>query len=158
MRNVWGLAAVVALTLIAVPSFAGSADESAQETQPSQQSPGVATELGTATTVLHNQEVQSILGKEVRSIAGEDMGRIVDVLVDRGGQIRAAVIDFGGFLGVGSRKIVVDWSALHFAPGSKPDYITADLTRDQVKAAPEYKNGRPVVVIGALNPWSSPGM
>src|SRR5436305_7507200 len=77
MRNEWGLAAIVALTLIAVPPFARSADESAREAQPSQQSPGVATE-GTAATVLHNQEVQSVLGKEVRSIAGEDMGRIVD--------------------------------------------------------------------------------
>ena len=44
------------------------------------------------------------------------MGRIVDVLVDRRGQVRAAIIDFGGFLGVGSRKIAVDWSALHFPP------------------------------------------
>ena len=44
------------------------------------------------------------------------MGRIVDVLVDRSGQVRAAIIDFGGFLGVGSRKIAVDWNALHFPP------------------------------------------
>jgi len=39
------------------------------------------------------------------------MGRIVDVIVDLAGVVRAAVIDFGGFLGVGSRKIVVDWNA-----------------------------------------------
>ena len=29
------------------------------------------------------------------------MGRIVDIIVDRSGQVRAAVIDFGRFLGVG---------------------------------------------------------
>ena len=51
------------------------------------------------------------------------MGRIVDVIVDRAGTVRAAVIDFGGFLGVGSRKIVVDWSALHF--GASPTRATA---------------------------------
>jgi hypothetical protein len=44
------------------------------------------------------------------------MGRIVDVVVDRTGQVRAAVIDLGGFLGVGSRKIAVDWNALSFPP------------------------------------------
>jgi PRC-barrel domain len=158
MRSELGLAALVALTLMALPAVAGPADESAQGGQPLQRSPDVVVEPGTATTVLHNQEVQGVMGREVRSIAGEDMGRIVEALVDRGGQIRAAVIDFGGFLGVGSRKIVVDWGALHFAPGSKPDHITADLTRDQVKAAPEYKDGKPVAVIGALNPWSAPGM
>src|SRR5207245_9772799 len=108
--------------------------------------------------VLRERQVQGVLGNEVRSIADEDMGRIVDILVDGSGQIRAAVIDFGGFLGVGSRRIVVDWNALHFAPGGKTDRITADLTRDQVKAAPEYKDGKPVVMIGALNPWSVPEM
>src|ERR1044071_9571523 len=53
-------------------------------------------------TVLDTQEVQGILGREVRSLADENMGRIVDVLVDGKGMARAAIIDFGGFLGVGS--------------------------------------------------------
>jgi hypothetical protein len=157
MRSGFGLAAVVALMLAMLAPIARAADESAQG-QPLQQSPGVAVEPGTAATVLQNQEVQGVLAKEVRGIAGEDMGRVVDVLVDRGGQVRAAVIDFGGFLGVGSRRIVVDWNALHFAPSGKLDRITADLMRDQVKDAPEYKEGKPVVVIGAFNAWSVPEM
>ena len=78
------------------------------------------------------------------------MGRIVDVIVDRAGQVRAAVIDFGGFLGVGSRKIVVDWNALHFGQiANKGESITLELTKDQVKAAPEYKEDAPIVVLGA---------
>ena len=68
----------------------------------------------------------------------------------RAGHVRAAIIDFGGFLGVGSRKIAVDWNALRFHPDSaKRDVITLELTRDQVKAAPEYKDKQPVVVLGA---------
>ena len=54
------------------------------------------------------------------SAANEDMGRVVDVIVKRNGEVRAAVIDFGGFLGVGSRTIAVDWSALRF-PTSGPN-------------------------------------
>ena len=42
------------------------------------------------------------------------MGRIVDLLVDETGQPRAAIIDFGGFLGVGIRKIDIDWHSLRF--------------------------------------------
>jgi hypothetical protein len=99
-------------------------------------------------TVLGSRQAQSVLGREVRSSADEGMGRIVDVVVDRNGRVRAAVIDFGGFLGVGSRKIAVDWNALHF-DGSKPDLVTSELTRDQVKAAPEYKEKQAVVVLGA---------
>jgi hypothetical protein len=80
----------------------------------------------------------------------EDMGRIVGVIVDRAGFVRAAVIDFGGFLGVGSRKIVVDWNALQFGRvPNKGDGIALGLTKDQMTAAPEYKEDKPIVVLGA---------
>ena len=101
-------------------------------------------------TVLQPRQVQSVLGREVRSSANENMGRIIDVIVDRAGRVRAAIIDFGGFLGVGNRRIAVDWNALHFNPDSnKRDVITLELTRDQVKKAPEYKDKQSVVVLGA---------
>jgi hypothetical protein len=99
--------------------------------------------------VLDTHEVKGILGRDVRSTADENMGRIVDVLVDEHGQPRAAIIDFGGFLGVGSRKIAVDWKALHFVPAADKRYgIVLELTRDQVKPAPEFKEGKPVVILG----------
>jgi PRC-barrel domain len=104
---------------------------------------------GTWQSTLLSQDVQGALGKEVWNGAGENLGRIVDILVDKSGQVRAAVMDFGGFLGVGSRKIVVDWGALHFASGDQGNQITADFTRDQVKEAHEYKTGKPVVTLGS---------
>lgn len=108
-------------------------------------------------TVIGARDAHGILGRYVRSTADEDMGRIVDVIVDREGTVRAAVIDFGGFLGVGSRKIVVDWNALHFGSvASKSDSITLELTKEQVNAAPEYKEDTPLIVLGAagsLRPW-----
>jgi hypothetical protein len=101
-------------------------------------------------TVIDAVDAHGILGRDVRSAADEDMGRIADVIVDRDGAVRGAVIDFGGFLGVGTRKIVVDWAALHFWNVANPrKSITLELTRDQVKAAPEYKDDQPIVVLGA---------
>jgi PRC-barrel domain len=97
--------------------------------------------------VLDTQSVEGILGKEVRSAADENMGRIIDVVVDRTAQPRAAVIDFGGFLGVGSRKIAVDWGLLHFDTGNDgKSRISVELTSDQVHSAPDYKPGKPVVI------------
>jgi PRC-barrel domain len=108
-------------------------------------------------TIIAPREAHGVLGRDVRSPTDEDMGRIVDVIVDRAGVVRAAVIDFGGFLGVGSRKIVVDWNALHFGQiANKGDRITLELTKEQVNAAPEYKEDTPIVVLGAagkLQPW-----
>ena len=104
--------------------------------------------------MLDDQEISTILGKSVRSNTGEDMGRIVDIIVSHDGQVRAAIIDFGGFLGIGMRKIAVDWRALNFA-GGKPGTITVDLTRNQVRLAPEYKRGEPVVVVSSASPGQS---
>lgn len=108
------------------------------------------TEDGTPATVIDDREVEGVLGKSVRSNADEDMGQIIDVIVKRDGHVRAAVIDFGGFLGVGSRKIAVDWSALSFPPSGLIDHVILNLTRDQVRLAPEYRPGEPVVVLGAV--------
>src|SRR5258708_22969051 len=65
---------------------------------------------------LGSLDVEGVLGKEVRSSADENMGRIVNVVVDRNAQPRAAVIDFGGFLGIATPKLPLVWNLLHFAP------------------------------------------
>ena len=39
---------------------------------------------------------------------GKEIGRIVDVVVDPAGQPRAIVVDVGGFMGVGSRRVAVE--------------------------------------------------
>ena len=155
MRVSIQLVAALAFALVAAPGSALRAGDTALDQSAVSGTEGAPNETWTA--VLDNHTVQPILGKEVRSPTGENMGRIVDVIVDRSGQTRAALIDFGGFLGVGSRKIVVDWSALHFSPKGKSEQVTVDLTRDQLKAAPEYRSGKPVVVVGALGA-STPDM
>jgi hypothetical protein len=141
-------AAIVAVLCLAAPPTLA-------QTQQSSAVPNDAPDVPSV-TVLGSRQAQGVLGKEVRSTADENMGRIVDVIVEQSGRVRAAVIDFGGFLGVGSRKIAVDWNALRFEPASaKRDVITLELTRDQVKAAPEYKDKQPVVVLGAAGALQS---
>jgi PRC-barrel domain len=146
------LAARLLAVLLAYGATIAAAEDDANKAEPppaaeSPVKPPVTPEV----TILAKHEVEGVLGRDVRSAADENMGRIVDVLVDRTGQVRAAIIDFGGFLGVGSRKIAVDWNALHFPPPGKPgSRIALELTREQVNAAPEYQDGKPVVVLGAL--------
>jgi hypothetical protein len=151
MRADCGIAvAATLLALVAGADLAAGADSSGNAEAPPASAPQPPPAIPEV-TILNKHEVEGILGRQVLSATSENMGRIVDVLVDRTGQVRAAIIDFGGFLGVGSRKIAVDWNALHFpAPGQPDGRITLELTRDQVKAAPEYQEGKPVVVLGAL--------
>lgn len=99
-------------------------------------------------TVVDDRQLESVLGIEARSATGENMGRIVDVFVDRGGEVRAAIIDFGGFLGLGTRQIAVDWRSLRFEPNGKAGTVVVNLTRDQLRVAPVFKSGEPIVLVG----------
>src|SRR5262249_3295088 len=121
MRKSCRAAMAVMLITISAAHSAGQGNPLRQQRAgPSQENPIEGGPLREPTvTVFDHQEVQGILGREVRGGANENMGRIVDVIVDRSGQVRAAIIDFGGFLGVGSRKIAVAWNALRFPPDAK---------------------------------------
>jgi hypothetical protein len=141
---------------------AAPAEPPAQENRPSAApstpaaTPPGTSPTGTPAVVLDDQDVSGIVGKSVRSNADEDMGRIVDIIVNQDGHVRAAIIDFGGFLGIGTRKIAVDWRALKFPPAGKPGGITLELTRNQVRVAPEFKRGEPLVVLGPASPERTP--
>ena len=84
--------------------------------------------------------VESVLGKKVQGENGEDLGRVVDVLADEGGRVRAAVIEFGGFLGVGNRRIAVDWSLLRFHPEDAAHALVLSVSVKTLQSVPEYKN------------------
>jgi len=99
-------------------------------------------------------QVRSLLGIQVRTKTEEAMGRIIDLLANRDGKVVAAVIEFGGFLGIGTRKIAVEWSALRIEVDKSPVAIL-DVTRERLRVAPEYKPDRPAAVF-RINQVASP--
>ena len=113
--------------------------------------PPAATATETPAVVADGNSAETLLGKPVQSATGENLGRIVDVIVDRSGMVQAAIIDFGGFLGVGTRKIAVDWHALHFPQAGGMEKLIAALPADQLRKAPVFKEGEPVVIMGRAN-------
>ncbi|MGI4802748.1 MAG: PRC-barrel domain-containing protein [Janthinobacterium lividum] len=89
--------------------------------------------------IIYKGEATRILGRSVRDPDNNQVGRIVDVLVDDQGVPRAALIDFGGYMGVGNRRIAVAWRALHFLPAAEHFQIRIDMTADQIKETPDFK-------------------
>ena len=79
------------------------------------------------------EDAEAILGQRVIGPTGKEIGRLVDVLVDANGQPQAAVIDFGGFMGVGNRKIAVHWSvaSLQSRRREAQDHAGNDARPDQ---------------------------
>ncbi|MDQ8729748.1 PRC-barrel domain-containing protein [Bradyrhizobium sp. LHD-71] len=106
--------------------------------------------------MVDGDQMQGVLGKQVRSSTGEDMGRIVDVIIDKAARVRGAVIDFGGFLGVGNRQIAVAWNAFRPPPQNRPGTLVVDFTRDQLRVAPAYKAGEQVVLLGPTEASTPP--
>jgi hypothetical protein len=101
--------------------------------------------------------VVSVLGKKVQGAKGEDLGRVVDVLADAGGRVRVAVIEFGGFLGVGNRRIAVDWSLLHFDPDDQGKPLTLSVSKNKLQSAPEFKDSvHPQALIAPQVPAPAP--
>src|SRR5438045_722941 len=98
------------------------------------------------------KNVRSVLGIEVRSSHEKNIGRIIDLLTDPSRGVVAAVVEFGGFLGIGTRKIAVAWSDLRFETESKQLVATLDIPRDQLRAAPDYKPDKPAHVTKVTRP------
>lgn len=89
----------------------------------------------------------SVLGKKVHDPQGEDLGRVVDVIADVSGQVRIAIVEFGGFLGVGLKRVAVDWTLLKFQKDSEESPWLLDVPRQKLQAAPEYKDGHPYALM-----------
>ncbi len=141
--QVVGCALVIAIATAANPSTGQAPAVDAGAFDSNEASPT----RGASLQQFSQADLRRILGKEVRSASGQAMGRIVDLLVDEAGQPRAAIIDFGGFLGVGSRKIAIDWNTLKFDTARPNAPVVVALDRDEIKAAPEYKESRDVVAV-----------
>ncbi|MFD2032266.1 PRC-barrel domain-containing protein [Ancylobacter dichloromethanicus] len=57
-----------------------------------------------------------LTGTEVVTSNDEELGSISDLVVERDGRIVAAVIDVGGFLGIGAKPVAVSFASLTPTP------------------------------------------
>ena len=78
-----------------------------------------------------------VIGTSVYNTAGESIGTIEDVMLDKTSNgIMFAVIGFGGFLGIGEKYHAIPWSLLDYDP-NQGGYVVP-FTKDQLKGAPAY--------------------
>src|SRR5450755_2988752 len=69
----------------------------------------------------------TIAGDTVRNAAGEDLGKLDELMVDiPSGKIAYAVLSFGGVLGIGNKLFAVPWNALTVDEDQKCLILSAD--------------------------------
>jgi sporulation protein YlmC with PRC-barrel domain len=69
----------------------------------------------TNTSFQGDWRVSKVVGLNVYNDQNENVGSINDMLMDKGGSIKAAVISVGGFLGLGSRLVAVPYDKIKFS-------------------------------------------
>ena len=78
-----------------------------------------------------------VAGTSVYNNAGEKLGDVEDVMIDkRSGRIAYAVLSFGGFLGLGDKHYPVPWSTMTYDPGLGGYRVNLD--RKMLEGAPAY--------------------
>ncbi len=87
-------------------------------------------------TLATGYRTSKVVGSKVFSASGETVGTIDDLIVTPNDKIPFAVLSVGGFLGVGSKYIVVSYAALTV---EDKKIVMKDATKESLKNLPEYK-------------------
>ena len=82
-------------------------------------------------------KASDLIGMKVEGTDGKKLGDIKDLVVDpMDGDIDYAVLDYGGFLGVGDKYFAVPWEAFKFSDDGKK--VILDVTKKDLKQAPGF--------------------
>ena len=88
----------------------------------------------TTSAVISSDHVE---GTKVYNAAGDKLGSIDDLMIDKvSGQIRYAVMEFGGFLGIGTDRYPLPWNMLKYDT-AKEGYVVP-LDKKRLDDAPRY--------------------
>jgi sporulation protein YlmC with PRC-barrel domain len=80
-------------------------------------------------------------GTAVLDSDNQKVGDIVDILLDKGGQVRALIVGVGGVLGVGAKEVAIELSEFREAPASDGNkaQLKLPMTKEQLTQAPNFK-------------------
>jgi sporulation protein YlmC with PRC-barrel domain len=93
--------------------------------------------LKTSTAARRVLSASSVTGDSVRNQAGDDLGRIEEIMLDiESGNIAYAVLSFGGFLSLGDKLFAVPWSA--FELNAENHEFILNVEKATLESAPGF--------------------
>ena len=85
-------------------------------------------------------KASALIGKDVVGKSGEQLGEIEDVVINlNGGKVHAAVLEFGGTLGMGEKHYAFPVSQLK--PGKSSDQLVLNVDKEKLKNAEGFAKG-----------------
>lgn len=77
-----------------------------------------------------------LLSAEVIDVNGEGVASVYEVLMDPNGQITHVVVSYGGFIGIGTKEVLVPWETVSYNAAQATLQLPA--TEADLDAAPSY--------------------
>lgn len=82
---------------------------------------------------------ENLTGTAVYGSNDERIGEIGDVILTPEGDVDAAIVDVGGFLGIGEKEVALSMENLSFMTDENDElYLFTDFTQEELEAQPEY--------------------
>ncbi len=95
--------------------------------------------MATASPTFNLISSEDVEGTKVCDSSGNRIGEIDHLMIDRSsGNVRYAIMSFGGFLGLGHSHYPVPWNALKY-DASVGGYVS-NITEQQLRDAPEFSD------------------
>lgn len=119
----------------------GTQEHSGQSSRQSSQAASSTSSTPSAATTSDSSSLASlgrgIVGKEIYGTENADIGEVEDVVM-QGAQVQSVLVDVGGFLGIGAKRVAIPIDQLRM----QGDRIVTSMTRDQVRDLPEHTANR----------------
>lgn len=146
--NKWSRMAVTSALALAMtsPAFAQSAGTNPDPRpapKPAAESTVGAAPTATGSDIIARQQGDQVLsselvGMKVIGADGESIGSVANLIV-ADGTIVGAVLDVGGFLGLGAKEVGVPWNALDVSDREGKLVATLPMSKDELADMPEFK-------------------
>jgi sporulation protein YlmC with PRC-barrel domain len=149
--------ATQSMTMLAVAVLMVTTASAETPSPPSDQN---GAKIAMVTTQSSDQWLASeVIGSTVYSSKNQKVGSVADLLLDNKGMPVAAVIQLGGFLGMGGKKVTIDLKSMQFVRSSEGDRVIAPVSEEQLKVAADftpYSPPPPAAPVSTSRPMGSP--
>jgi len=131
------LATTAIATLLATGALAQTAPA------PGQPAPAATESAPAAPKIIHAEGhlATNVIGQSVYNSTGEDasnIGKVNDLVIGPDNQIDAVVIGVGGFLGIGSKDVAIEYGLVNWAERDDDRVMVVETSAEALAALPEF--------------------
>lgn len=80
-----------------------------------------------------------LIGLDVQSPEDKKVGDIGEVVLGKDGNVEGVVVDVGGFLGIATHPVLLDWKDVTLASQDGKDRAVVNLTKEKLEQMPAYE-------------------